>query len=233
MSLFPLPGDNFSERTRDLKEVSCSPKGHKKTKKRITPGSPEKEKSNDKDQKYGSDEEENNSQDPLELLDSKSVDIGENENITNGKLRKNLQEVNAMVGIGNLFSGKTFRLLKTGLNGSSMAQEVIANNLANVNTPGYHAMQAKFKENLAGRIENQEIEQACLSVSSPLHLNGEPVESQSDGTSAVITNTDEAPELDRELSKMTENAMYYYALSQLISGKYGLLKNVISEGRNR
>jgi flagellar basal-body rod protein FlgB len=112
-----------------------------------------------------------------------------------------------------------FKTLERQIHAANVRHGVIASNIANVDTPGYKARDVKFDETL----EHATIE---LRKTSPSHLvgPGEPA----GGNVAV----DERPswgdsnnvELDVEVSKMTENAIYFQTAVTLLSKNIQMYK---------
>ncbi|WP_138445245.1 flagellar basal body rod protein FlgB [Sinomonas susongensis] len=83
----------------------------------------------------------------------------------------------------------TSAALTSALNGLSLRQQAIADNIANVNTPGYHAKRVQFENALAASVAagNGNV-QATTSISEePTQLNGNNVNLDSETLSNVDT----------------------------------------------
>jgi len=125
----------------------------------------------------------------------------------------------------NLFDG-TISLLEKTLDYSSLRQKIIAQNIANADTPNYKARDVSFRSFLEG-----EMSSLPMKVTDPKHL---PKRSSS-GSRAVVTvnhnvrynENGNSVDMDNEMVKMAENQIYYYALAERISGKFESLKMVI------
>lgn len=99
--------------------------------------------------------------------------------------------------------------LESGLRAESLRQKAIANNIANLETPGYRSIDVKFKELLSkaleskGRVDLSEIEaQIYLPKETPLKSNGNDVS------------------LEAEVGKMVKNSLLHKTYIRLINKKY-------------
>jgi len=195
MSLMPFAGEP-NERTPSRLEVAQAGRGQMKDRRRIEPRDKRKEEKPGGDQ-HPPDRDEKSEENLLELLAAEAP--GEPAaDAPNGKLKEQLQEVNAMVGIGSLFGDKTFQMLKSGLDGSTRAQQTIAHNLANIDTPGFLANRAEFKSGLEAASDGRQ----CSEDSDP----SEEAFPGRESDPVTVLSSGEPPELDEELAKMTENA---------------------------
>lgn len=129
----------------------------------------------------------------------------------------------------NLFSN-TIDSLEQALNYSSLKQKTISNNIANVDTPNY-----KAKE-----VVNEGSFKSALDFSmnayrtDPRHYDF----SQSNATKQVITqknvqynNNGNSVDVDKEMSTLAENQIYYNAVTDRIGSKFQSLQNVIRGGK--
>ena len=118
----------------------------------------------------------------------------------------------------------TFRTLDAALGAAGKRQEVLANNLANVNTPGYKRKDVQFDGILA-----KAVDAAKAGDSSALDQLRPEVTSDS---SAVAVRADgNSVDVDQEMAYLAENNIRYNALVQLAQKKMDTLKYVISDGR--
>ena len=99
--------------------------------------------------------------------------------------------------------------LEAGLRAESLRQKAIANNIANLETPGYRSIDVKFKELLAkaldskGKVDLSEIKaQIYLSKQTPINSNGNDVS------------------LEAEVGKMVKNSLLHTTYIRLINKKY-------------
>ncbi|MCL1926685.1 MAG: flagellar basal body rod protein FlgB [Syntrophorhabdaceae bacterium] len=118
------------------------------------------------------------------------------------------------------FRCDTFRDLQRHLNFSSQRHNVIASNIANIDTPGYQAQDIRFKDALSEATLR-------LRTTHPCHIPSpgnpceqafiEPVEQSHWGDKNNV-------ELDMEVAKMTENGIFFQAASTLLSKNIAMYK---------
>ena len=128
----------------------------------------------------------------------------------------------------------TLQVLARALEAASLRQEAIAQNLANVDTPGYKAIDVSFEDQLKTALARTDA--LPMRVTHPKHMAGpssaiaaQPVLVRKTGTVSRADGNNVDPEA--EMSALAENQLTYSALTRLVSDKYNLLKYTISEGR--
>ncbi|WP_199426027.1 flagellar basal body rod protein FlgB [Thermaerobacillus caldiproteolyticus] len=128
-----------------------------------------------------------------------------------------------------LFS-KTITMLEQGLDYASLREKVIANNIANVDTPNYKAKEVRFKT---------ELDRALTSLKAK-RTNPKHFEFQHDATGnffvatrndVVYNHNGNNVDIDNEMSDLAENQIYYNALIEQLNGKFNTLKTVIKGGK--
>lgn len=100
------------------------------------------------------------------------------------------------------------QLLETSLDAGSLRQQVIAHNIANVNTPGYQAQSVTFEAEL-----RQAMEEA----------DGEAARQVRPQVRAQVGRAN----IHNEMSSLAKNQIMYNALSTKISGMFAALKWVV------
>ena len=117
----------------------------------------------------------------------------------------------------------TFQTLDLALGAAGKRQEVLANNLANVNTPGYKRLDVDFDGILAKAVDAARIgDRSALDALRPTVTQDHSVAVRADGNSVDV---------DQEMAFLAENNIRYNALVQLTQKKLDTLKYVISDGR--
>ena len=101
-------------------------------------------------------------------------------------------------------------------------QEIISSNLANVDTPGYTAKDARFEEELQGRMKMISTNPAHLSSSK--QENSYPVY---EDPFSRIGNDANTVDIDREMMKLSQNHILFNASAQTIYNKLEALQEVI------
>ena len=109
----------------------------------------------------------------------------------------------------------TGSVIYAALNGLAARQRVIANNVANVETPGFIAGRVSFEDSLRAAIADDD--PAATSVSTrnsadPVNVNGNNVS------------------LDNEVVSLTQTDLAYQLMIQALNQKFGLLRTAIESG---
>jgi len=134
----------------------------------------------------------------------------------------------------NLFAAGHIGLLEKSLGAASLRQRVSANNIANVNTPGFRKSDVIFEDVL------QQAMGGDFMISQvrthPGHLSKdksffeiEPQIILSDAT--TIRNDGNNVDIEAEMAQVAQTNLYYNSLAQQLSAKLKDLKSVIQGGR--
>lgn len=129
----------------------------------------------------------------------------------------------------SLFSDNAIRAAILSLDGLSQRQNIIANNIANVDTPGYRAQEIDFESVLKHILDGSGSLQ--LASTNSAHLGGissgsfYQVQERPGGTTRADGNN---VDIDTELLDMSETGIQYQAVSQELSKKLELLKTIAS-----
>ena len=125
--------------------------------------------------------------------------------------------------MANLFE-KDIDVLSKALDLYLARQSVIADNIANAETPGYKARRLDFETELQRAVEAQENPafpaRDISSITPTLYQDPESERGQDLNT----------VDMDREMAEMTKNDLRYSAATNAISRKFALLKYSISGG---
>jgi flagellar basal-body rod protein FlgB len=109
----------------------------------------------------------------------------------------------------------TGSVINAALNGLAARQRVIANNVANVETPGFIAGRVSFEDSLKAAIADDDPGATSVSTRSstdPVNVNGNNVS------------------LDNEVVGLTKTDLAYQLMIQAINQKFGLLRTAIGSG---
>ncbi len=133
-----------------------------------------------------------------------------------------------------IFSDKTMELLQKALNVASLRQDVLAHNIANVNTPGFKRSFVSFEESLQQALGSKKKMQ--VTASQPGHLKGrkqlEEVEPQvRTDYSTSLREDGNNVDIDAEMVQLAANSINYQAAINRLNGKISTLRYVINEGR--
>lgn len=133
-----------------------------------------------------------------------------------------------------VFNQRTLQVLERTLEGAVCQQKAIAHNLANVNTPGFKSLKVSFKNQLKENL-NAYSDKLVLKVTSDKHIsNYNPGEFEPHITRDTQVNMrpdGNNVDIDREMTMMSKNSIYYSTAISLLNKRLSILKYVISEGR--
>jgi len=103
--------------------------------------------------------------------------------------------------------------VKTALTGLAMRQRVTADNIANIETPGYKARKVEFEDALRGAVEHgaspTSVTPDTTTSLEPTRLNGSNVN------------------LDEETLSHIDTTMRYQLTMRALDSKYGMLRDAI------
>lgn len=117
---------------------------------------------------------------------------------------------------------KTMQYLSAGIYYSGLRHKAIANNIANINTPNYKAMDIAFGEQLETLMKSANIEADISNLPPPSYILTPYL---SDQRPSVELNT---VDIDQEQVKLTQNTLFHNSCLQLLSSKLRILKSSIS-----
>jgi len=127
------------------------------------------------------------------------------------------------------------KILEKSLNAASLQHQLITNNIANVDTPGFKASEVVFQSKLQQALDKTQDDYLRLKLTNKNHIPIVPEMTINNVEPEIVTRTetslrtdDNNVDIDSEMSKMAENTVYYSTLSELMSLKLGMLKNVIT-----
>ena len=127
------------------------------------------------------------------------------------------------------------QLLQRSLDFRSRRNNVLASNIANIETPGYKAKDLVFERALGDAMKAKL--PGPLEVTNPRHMDGRQILPLDEVTPKVIRtsnpvgNIDEnSVDLEREMVKLGENQVVYQSLVQMVNHKFSQLRVSIREG---
>lgn len=122
----------------------------------------------------------------------------------------------------DFFSDVTTMALTKSLDGVAMRHRVIANNIANAETPGFTRSDVSFEEQLKQALASGIDDEASVERISPETVPDSTSQTRPDGNNVSI---------DKEMADLTKNSLSYETLTQLTNLKFSMLKQAITEGR--
>jgi flagellar basal-body rod protein FlgB len=123
----------------------------------------------------------------------------------------------------NVHFSTTDSYLRAALSGLAARQRTIANNVANVDTPNFKASEVRFEDALKSAITRAKPgatpDQAALRASA----------THASLTNATTTRADgNNVDIDREMEMLGEANLTYSALTQVMSTRLGILRNIVN-----
>jgi flagellar basal-body rod protein FlgB len=129
---------------------------------------------------------------------------------------------------------KTSSALQTSIGMRQLRHTVTASNIANAETPGYHAKKMDFEEALKRNLDLDGVRSLSTSHSEHFATTGKFAKVAPDiyeNPEGAINNDGNTVDLEKEMSALAENAILYKAALQLINKKMAALKYAATEGR--
>lgn len=135
-----------------------------------------------------------------------------------------------------LLSGKAMDRLNRALDASVLRQSVIANNIANNETPNFKRSEVRFEEYLQRELTgNQSTFTGKRTDPRHLHIGSGP----GNRATAHVTvdrrtsmnNNNNNVDIDYEMALMAQNQLYYNTLVQQINHEIKMLRTAIDKGR--
>ena len=129
----------------------------------------------------------------------------------------------------NLF-GNTFGALERSLDYSTAKNRVIGDNIANSDTPNYKAKDVVFKNVFESAMKTQQTN--FRTHEKHIQFQDHPNTDYSIVTNknTKYNNNKNNVDIDKEMTSLAENQIYYQSLVDRLNGKFGDLQTVIRGG---
>ena len=148
----------------------------------------------------------------------------------------------------SLLFDSTSRVLETVIKGATLRHQVIVNNLANIDTPGFQSLDLEFQDvlksqlsassNAASQTPGASIERLAnrrITVAMPSAHETDPASNTLNAK--VVAEAYDQPRLDgntvdidREMGKLGQNTLLHNTYIELLNRKYRMLKGAINGG---
>lgn len=134
--------------------------------------------------------------------------------------------------MSNLFD-KTTDALATSLAMRQIRHNVTSANIANAETPNYHAKKVDFEDALARALDLDGKSSLSASHNEHYAVGGNPSVEPGiyENPDVVVNNDGNTVDMEKEMSALAENSILYKSALQLINKKMAAMKYVISETR--
>ncbi len=136
--------------------------------------------------------------------------------------------------LDQIMRSPTFDYFERGLSAANLRHEVIADNLANINTPNFKRSRVVFEEILAKELYGEEGNKLPLVRTHDKHLpvaKFEPAQARverDDSTTMRVDNNN--VDIDMEMASLAKNQLYYNALARQLGGHISRIKSVMQSG---
>jgi flagellar basal-body rod protein FlgB len=133
--------------------------------------------------------------------------------------------------------GDTVTMLKDAGRGASQTNDVIANNIANINTPNFKRTDVSFKEALAEELpRTDDSEDLALVTDDPRQIPAGPdfeakpfeITKSLDDTQQMRVDGSNV-DLDQEMAKLSINSSYSQTIHALLQTQYTRIREAIEE----
>ena len=134
--------------------------------------------------------------------------------------------------MSNLFD-KTTDALATSLAMRQIRHNVTSANIANAETPNYHAKKVDFEDALARALDLDGNNSLSTSHQQHYAVGGKPAVEPGiyENPDIVVNNDGNTVDMEKEMSALAENSILYKSALQLINKKMAAMKYAISETR--
>lgn len=131
--------------------------------------------------------------------------------------------------------GQTVGMLKNAMDGAGSSHSVIANNIANVNTPNFRRSDVSFKEALAATDPGPgDPDELALVTTSDRHIAvGGTQDPQPFAITTAVDNGQQMRvdgsnvDVDQEMAKLSLNSAYAQTMGQLLQNQFSRLRQAI------
>ena len=130
----------------------------------------------------------------------------------------------------------TISVLQSALDYASVRQDALADNVANINTPGYQRRDASFDQVLAAAnprspgtaLSGLRDDPGQIPFGADAQAGKVEIETPAGGPMRLDGNN---VDMDLEMGRLAKNQIYFQGLSQLMAGQFATLKYVIGGGK--
>ena len=133
----------------------------------------------------------------------------------------------------SFLSSVPMTIMERALYASSVRQNVISNNIANVNTPGFKKSEVSFEEQLQKALNGNVLP---MTLTNDHHIATVKDSTDLSPNIHTVNNTTlridgNNVDIDEEMACLAKNNIYYQAVAQQMSKYLSNIKSAINEGR--
>lgn len=128
------------------------------------------------------------------------------------------------------FAGvNTSRLLVTGMKLAQENHRIIANNIANADTPGYNPVRMDFQRSLRDAIEGRG--RIALRRTRPEHLDASRSNLSQANLVRTAKNDYNKVDIEEEIANLAENRERYTTYGSILVKQFSMVKNMLANER--
>ena len=132
----------------------------------------------------------------------------------------------------NFNHSQTFEMLATALDGLERRQKLIANNVSNMNTPGYRAREVDFQYVMQQKAAGEPMAEGDLELRSTSGGHqGSALDHTSDAWDYATVVAAGPPDLQDQMVRLNQTTLHYAAVTQSLNQQLSRYRQVITEGR--
>ena len=132
----------------------------------------------------------------------------------------------------DLFQNQTINAMEAYMSRLSQRQQIVASNLANIDTPGYKTKDVSFHATMQELLSTDAVN---LQTARPEHNAGMiqvfPQNQVFEVQGLTSREDQNNVDLDREMLKLSETSFAYSLITQMVRGKFGMISTSINEGK--
>jgi flagellar basal-body rod protein FlgB len=136
--------------------------------------------------------------------------------------------------IPNLFNTTAIPVLEKVVGFTEARHNVLAGNIANIDTPGYRAQdlspvqfQSQLREALETRRENTTVRSASSAMTK--EEDSDPFAGLRESMKSLVYHDESDNDLERQVTELTKNQMQYNLAVTIMTNQFRLLQSAISE----
>lgn len=126
--------------------------------------------------------------------------------------------------------GKEMKIIEMGLHADSVRRDVIADNIANADTPGFKRMDVSFEAQMNRALDSEQEPQFPNRMTDPRHISfNEVIDYQGVEPQLSVAydqsyrNDENGVDIDKEMTLATQNAEHYNALLEVYNRNIRIL----------
>lgn len=134
--------------------------------------------------------------------------------------------------IGMLFDNRATAVMHRAMDAAMLRHDILADNVANVNTPGFKRSDAVFEEALADALDGRSFSGR---KTRPGHRDIGRIDPESVAARAVtfnhlsMRNDENNVDIDREMGELAKTQLHYRAVVQAYTAEFGKVGNMIQK----